>query len=219
MGATVWIGLQDVAGMRDQSTGYGQFEANEILGLPSFCALLRSNSPETRGFESERIGYKRENVASISESTSFNPLQAESASYSLQTLPKVMPDKFGELPLTSENYGLSGYWVFPVLQKGDADYEEIFYSSGEVESLSSPIAQTDEKGCELLKKEHHELTLWGTGDFTRLKDKPAASNLLCSTNISTSAGSINTSTVTGRKTFQASICARHHQENSKREAK
>lgn len=119
-GAAVLLGFQDIGGLREV---YGREVADELLGQCNTKAILRLNSPETARWASQVIGTSEfvETRKSRSRSRAFRESgfrEGGSSGVSFSdTLTKrelVLDSEFLDLPETSPEHGLTGYFVSTV---------------------------------------------------------------------------------------------------------
>lgn len=119
-GAAVVLGFQDVHGLQ---AVYGKEVAEELVGQCNTKAILRLNSPETARWASKVIGTSEflETHHSVSQSRSFreaglrtdNSL-GRSASNGISQRDLVLASELLDLPETSLQRGLTGYFLNPI---------------------------------------------------------------------------------------------------------
>ncbi|MCP5523249.1 MAG: type IV secretion system DNA-binding domain-containing protein [Verrucomicrobiales bacterium] len=119
-GAAVVLGFQDINGLRDV---YGREAADELVGQCNTKAILRLNSPETAAWASQLFGSHEvvETRRSSNTNRNFRRLGVAAGSSSGESLTDdiakrdaVLESEFFELPETSPENGLSGFFLSPL---------------------------------------------------------------------------------------------------------
>jgi len=116
-GAAVVLGFQDIAGLHDV---YGKEVAEELVGQCSIKAILRLNSPETAAWASRLIGSREVIESRRGQSrdcrSSLPTLghTGESLSHGIATRRVVLDSEFFDLPVTSPQTGLTGFFITPL---------------------------------------------------------------------------------------------------------
>ena len=116
-GVAVVLGFQDIAGLHDV---YGKEVAEELVGQCSIKAILRLNSPETAAWASRLIGSREVIESRRGQSrdcrSSLPSLghTGESLSHGIATRRVVLDSEFFDLPVTSPQTGLTGYFITPL---------------------------------------------------------------------------------------------------------
>ena len=116
-GAAVVLGFQDIAGLIDV---YGQDVANELVGQCSIKVILRLNSPETAAWASRLMGSREVIESRRGESRDYRnavpPIghTGESISHGVATRRVVLDSEFFDLPVTSPQNGMTGFFITPI---------------------------------------------------------------------------------------------------------
>lgn len=119
-GAAIVLGFQDIHGVQ---AVYGKEVAEELVGQCNTKAILRVNSPDTARWASKVIGTSEflETHHSVSQSHSFRQAglrsdnsMGRSASNGITQRDLVLASELLDLPETSIERGLTGYFINPV---------------------------------------------------------------------------------------------------------
>lgn len=116
-GASVVLGFQDIAGLHDV---YGKEVADELVGQCSIKVILRLNSPETAAWASRLFGSREVLESRRGHSRDFKRSlpslghDSESVSHGVATRRLVLDSEFFDLPVTSFQNGLTGYFITPM---------------------------------------------------------------------------------------------------------
>ena len=171
-GACVVLGFQDIDGLRDV---YGTELANEIAGLCSNKAILRTDSSSTAEWASKLFGERE--VLEIRQSSGENEGKNQPAGHSgtgkssgksksmseqLNKREVVMPSEIMDMLPTNPTNGLSGYYMTPAI---GAYYARISGSW-----IGGALWQPDESvpNIELRAESDQYLSSWNEEDFRRL---------------------------------------------------
>jgi hypothetical protein len=107
-GACLMLAFQDIEGFREAA---GDHVANEIVGQCSHKALLRLESEESAAWASRLIGQHESRQWLQSKPVLLG--RGGSRSEQITKTETVLPSEFFTLPPTSEENGLSGYFLTP----------------------------------------------------------------------------------------------------------
>ena len=116
-GASVVLGFQDIAGLYDV---YGKEVAEELVGQCGIKVLLRLNSPETAAWASRLMGSRELVESRRGHSRDYRGSlpslghTGESMSHGVVTRRVVLDSEFFDLPVTSPQHGLTGYFITPM---------------------------------------------------------------------------------------------------------
>ena len=111
------LGFQDIAGLHDV---YGKEVADELVGQCSIKVILRLNSPETAAWASRLFGSREVLESRRGHSRDFKRSlpslghDSESVSHGVATRRLVLDSEFFDLPVTSFQNGLTGYFITPM---------------------------------------------------------------------------------------------------------
>jgi hypothetical protein len=171
-GACVVLGFQDIDGLRDV---YGTEVANEIAGLCSNKAILRTDSPSTAEWASKLFGEREvlETRQSSSESkgknsqpgrivSGSNSGKSSSTQEQLNKREVVMASEFMDMLPTTPVNGLSGYYLTPAIGAYSARI------GGDSIGRSLRPANDAVLNIEPRSESDQYLSSWSTGDRSRL---------------------------------------------------
>lgn len=119
-GAAVLLGFQDIGGLREV---YGREAADELVGQCNTKVILRLNSPETARWASQVIGAsefvetrKARSRSRAFRENGFRESASTGVSFSDNLVKRelVLDSEFLDLPETSPEHGLTGYFISSV---------------------------------------------------------------------------------------------------------
>lgn len=183
-GASVILGYQDIEGLREV---YGYQLANEIAGQCANKAILRCDSSDTAKWASALFGERevlerRESISKSSGSSQSNyslgagsTSKGESSQVSEQVLKRdvVLPSEIMDIPPTTPETGLSGYYLTPLVGA--------YYVTAEGSFIAQELIPRDENALDVDPREEADQYLkpWENVDLERLnlgieQEKPSA---------------------------------------------
>lgn len=171
-GASVILGYQDIEGLREV---YGHQLANEIAGQCANKAILRCDSSDTAKWASALFGERevlerRESTSQSSSSSQNNYSLAGSSSSgtssqtSEQVLKRevVLPSEIMDIPPTTPQNGLSGYYLTPLVGA--------YFVTAEGDWVANDLRPRSAETLDIDPREESDqyLNAWGSSDFERL---------------------------------------------------
>ena len=172
-GASIILGYQDIEGLREV---YGYQLANEIAGQCASKAILRCDSSDTAKWASDLFGERevlerRESISQSSGSSKSNSSlsagstsKGESSQTSEQVLKRdvVLPSEIMDIPLTTPETGLSGYYLTPMVGA--------YYVTADGNFISNELISRDEEALDVDPRDEADQYLkpWGNVDLERL---------------------------------------------------
>ena len=165
-GACVVLGFQDMEGLRDV---YGSKVANEIIGQCSNKAILRLESPETAQWASTVFGSNESVLVSWAKSFGSSSSLGHAGSSTNDTINQtfvksenVLPSEFMNLPPTTRQKGLTGYYQTPYIGAF-----KVKLNSEWLQSKLLPLSSS-EKNFIARPETDQYLRPWDKADFARL---------------------------------------------------
>lgn len=117
-GCCVVLGFQDIQGVRDV---YGDNVGDELVGQCGNKALLRIESPTTAEWASKSVGEKEQLEVNVSNTSSSGGGSSTTA-YQRHQRAEVLPSQFMEIETTSQQNGLTGYYLIRTVGAYKATY-------------------------------------------------------------------------------------------------